>query len=369
MGRIGRSQSVAAGGGDFAAVQEDIEVKPPRAMCSKTGEECGETKCCQLTGYECYNKNAGFNGCLKECPYSGFTPKGTFGSWTCQRPQSLIPTKGASVQPSVSGPSLYCYEAFSMNPGWPKAQPHEYEIVRTQLMTHTSIFGCSEWDVFSDEVLEITPGNPGKDPALYTTKVDFPHIGLRKHMKTWINTPMFINIWKSIRQSQKYAKHQWTVKVDVDAVFFPARLSQRLVAQEVTAGGIYIVNCRYVKDGFFGPMEVISNKAFQSLLDNVESCESSLDWKKPDKLWGEDKFAERCMSAHGADAVEDLEIINDAVCDNIEDKSKMAKAQGVPYESIKLEPKVQKCYNHSVIAFHPLREPADYFECVKNSQV
>jgi hypothetical protein len=351
---------------DVTALEESLEVAPPAKMCSKTNEECGGTKCCKLTGYKCYNKNATFNGCAKSCAYNGATPPGQFGKWTCDRPDALIPTKAGSPEPSVSGPSLFCFEAFAMDPGFPIHKPHELELVRTQLQTHTSVFGCSEWRVFSDQVVEISPGNPG--PALYTIKVEFPHIGLRKKEKTWINTPMFENIWNNIKSEGAYKKHQWVVKSDVDAVFFPARLSARLASQEVTAGGIYIVNCRYVKDGFFGPLEVFSQQAVTTFLENAASCDTELDWKKQGKQWGEDKFAERCMAKHGVDAIEDLHLINDAVCDMIELKSKMAQQQGVKADSIKMEPRVQKCTDKKALAFHPLRKPYDYFECVKKTQ-
>jgi hypothetical protein len=361
------SSAAASSRVDVEAVQESVEVKPSAKVCSKTGEECGGTKCCKLTGYECYNKNATFNGCAKECPYNGATPPGGFGKWTCNRPAALVPTKPSSVQASASGPGLFCFEAFAMDPGWPTKKPHDFELVRTQLQTHTSIFGCAEWRVFCDQAVELSPGNPG--PALYATKVDFPKVGFRAHKKVWINTPMFKNIWDSIKADGAYKKYQWTVKVDVDAVFFPARLTARLAGQEVTGAGVYIVNCRYVKDGFFGALEVYSSQAVTTFLDNADSCETALGWKdKPDKLWGEDKFAQRCMEKNGVDAIEDLYLFKDAVCDMIEAKSKKAKATGVKYDAVKMEPKVQTCEGDKAIAFHPLRKPYDYFTCVKNAQ-
>merc|ERR1712187_612458 len=121
-----------------------------------------------------------------------------------------------------------------------------------------------------------------------------------------------------------------------------------------TSGGIYIVNCRDVKDGFFGPLEVFSQQAVKTFLANAKTCDTELEWKKQGKQWGEDKFAERCMAAHGVDM--------------IEAKSKMAQQQGVKYASIKMEPRVQKCTDKKALAFHPLRKPYDYFECVKTTQ-
>jgi hypothetical protein len=74
------------------------------------------------------------------------------------------------------------------------------------------------------------------------------------------------------------------------------------------------------------------------------------------------------MAKHGVDAIEDLHLINDAVCDMIELKSKMSQQQGVKADSIKMEPRVQKCTDKKALAFHPLRKPYDYFECVKKTQ-
>merc|ERR1712217_422354 len=113
------------------------------------------------------------------------------------------------------------------------------------------------------------------------TKVDFPKVGFRAHKKVWINTPMFKNIWDSIKADGAYKKYQWTVKVD---------------------------------------------------------------------------------------AIEDLYLFKDAVCDMIEAKSKKAKETGMKYTAIKMEPKVQTCEGDKAIAFHPLKKPYDYFTCVKNAQ-
>merc|ERR1712238_555582 len=56
-------------------------------------------------------------------------------------------------------------------------------------------------------------------------------------------------------------------------------------------------NCQYVDYGFFGNLEVLSQKAFQVLLGNLDSCYTDVDWKvgvKDGKYgpMGEDLFAE-----------------------------------------------------------------------------
>ena len=38
---------------------ERIIVKPPCGVCSKSTENCASTKCCQVTGYNCFYKKQG----------------------------------------------------------------------------------------------------------------------------------------------------------------------------------------------------------------------------------------------------------------------------------------------------------------------
>merc|ERR1712203_626986 len=52
-----------------------------------------------------------------------------------------------------------------------------------------------------------------------------------------------------------------------------------------------------VKWGFFGNLEVFSVEAFNTLLDNIDSCSQKIDWVKGTKFGpiGEDLFAQMCM--------------------------------------------------------------------------
>ena len=70
-------------------------------------------------------------------------------------------------------------------------------------------------------------------------------------------------------------RHDWVVKADADAVFFPYRLLWKLAAQKVTAGGIYLENCKYVDYGYFGNLEVFSHDAFSTLVANAEDCKAT----------------------------------------------------------------------------------------------
>merc|ERR1711994_855595 len=81
---------------------------------------------------------------------------------------------------------------------------------------------------------------------------------------------------KKIKEENMWESKDWTVKVDADAVFLPMRLRKKLSEVEVSDKGVYLENCKYVKFGFFGNLEVISKTGFGILLENLDNCKSSL---------------------------------------------------------------------------------------------
>merc|ERR1711979_3054 len=131
------------------------------------------------------------------------------------------------------------------------------------------------WQVYSDVETWLSPATQDAQ-AVNTVKVnddnnDF-HFAKRKKTGTWINSNIFIAVWKSIKESDLWSSKDWTVKVDADAVFLPMRLRTKLATLEVTDNGIYLENCRWVRYGFFGNLEVISHKAVSTYLENLDDC-------------------------------------------------------------------------------------------------
>merc|ERR1711997_531549 len=116
------------------------------------------------------------------------------------------------------------------------------------------------------------------------------HFAKRKLTGTWVNSPIFLQIWKAIRTEGLWANHDWTVKVDADSVFLPMRLRTKLSSQKVTSSGIYL-----------------------------EDCTKALNWKGQEKetgmeAWGEDLFMQRCMDLHGVDKVGVWDLTTDSMC-------------------------------------------------------
>jgi len=358
---------VQSGSHMVRAKATDVENKnyvifhPPIDSCSKMMDPC--TVCCRVAGTRCYKKNATSNGCLKVDSCG----KGTSAGWDCTVPETAWPAKKGN---SVDGAELYCFSVIVRDDGGPLKPSHDFELVREQLRTGASLFGCEEWSVFADVTEDLGSG---------VSTIQLPpveHIGKRK-TGAWVNTPTFFLVWQKIKDLQLYmgtgAKRgaiDWTVKVDPDAVFLPARLRTKLSSHEVTDGGIYIVNCKSVEYGFFGSLEIISTRAMQALVDNYASCKSELHWDVPEKEFGEDKFAQRCMELRGVDAVEDFTIVNDGVCKGIEVRAKEAKATGKLWSTIKLKPVVPNCgADRTSAAFHPFKKVDLFMKCLGETQV
>merc|ERR1712032_1209627 len=144
--------------------------------------------------------------------------------------------------------------------------------------------------------------NPGK-----TIVVDFPKVIKRPNVKLWVNTPLFMNIWKKIKEAGVWNSYDWTVKVDPYTVFVPQRLRNIVFHQPVTNKGVYLENCKHVRMGFHGSLEVISKGAWGIFMNNLDTCHSELPWEHGThthfRYYGEDKFLAWCLHLKGVGRV------------------------------------------------------------------
>merc|ERR1711879_42072 len=140
---------------------------------------------------------------------------------------------------TYSANTLFCWEFYLGETGSTK-KSYELELMRTQLFLKASIFGCEDWKVYSDVETWIAP----EPNAVNTVKIDD------------VNNDFHFAKRKKTEEEGLWEHRDWTVKVDIDAVFLPIRLRERLGQVEVTENGIYLENCKYVNFGFFGSLEV-----------------------------------------------------------------------------------------------------------------
>merc|ERR1712217_984243 len=343
----GRTPAVASTNGSVQLSQ--IVVQPPREECAKTEQNCISQKCCQTTGYTCYEVHSGYAKCMKAC-----TP-GVDGTCLTQ----AVTAEGAMSTITNSKTNLFCWSFYQAETGSTKPQ-YDLELLRTNLFLGTSIFGCEAYRVFSDVATWLSPGKV-ETVKVEDTENNF-HFAKRKVTGTWINSNIFIQTWRKIKEENMWSSKDWTVKVDADAVFLPSRLRSKLAGTEVTANGIYLENCKYVNFGFFGNLEVFSKQAFATFLANLEDCKSSLNYLGREKdfgnePWGEDLFAQRCMDLHGVDRVSAWDITTDGMCQAYRPEGEKKNKKWKP-----------DCAVVQTAAMHPFMKPKDFFDCLKATQ-
>jgi len=311
-----------------------------RDLCSGTKENCMNTKCCKNSGYHCFTKTPTMAQCMKTCTKGECRPLG----------MPIV------VEPAKAARSLYCFSVVTMNQGTTKPID-EKGLVTGQLAKKVSIFDCDAYDVFSDQKVDLGGGFSTK---MVTDADGEFHFAKRKTTGSWINTGMFIQVWKMIGAEKKYAPYDWVVKVDADAVFVADRLRDRIQWIPRTLGGTIIQNCKYVKYGFFGNLEVFSHMAFEILLSNLETCRSTVAWKKGIENgkygpMGEDLFAEICLMKNGVDKVEAFDLTSDGACPANRPKDQKKNKKWVP-DCKRITP-----------AMHPFKKPAAYMKCLEET--
>jgi hypothetical protein len=154
---------------------------------------------------------------------------------------------------------------------------------------------------------------------------------------TLVNSEVFINAWRHVKDDGRYKHYDWTIKVDPDAVFFPARLRYHL-------GGLHAPKDFpiYIKNsvggfGFLGAIEVFSKEALDKyfhhdgLGENDEHCLKELGTST-----GEDGFMKDCMDILGAGYMQDFNL---------------------------LDPNGKACTDGNKVSFHPFKQVWQWENC------
>jgi len=314
-----------------------------RDLCSSGSENCMATKCCKASGFHCYAKDDEVAHCTKTC-----SPSATN---LCSPLSETMQLEADYMNPARS---LFCFSLYAQDTGSPKPS-YEVELLTEQFKRKASIFACEQYEVYSD--VEISLGGGFLTKVITDEKGDW-HFAKRKETGAWVNTGIFIRAWKSVKESGKYTNYEWVVKVDPDAVFVPERLRDRIQWMPRTINGVMLQNCQYVDYGFFGSLEVLSKRAFEVLVDNVDTCYTQIDWKvgiKHGKYgpMGEDLFMEICMEKNGVNKVEAFDITTDGAC---EAKRPTDQAKNKKWHS---DCKVM------TPAMHPFKKPDEWVQCLE----
>jgi len=281
----------------------------------------------------CYEKNPAWAGCKTSCtvgvdksdPLDDETP------WSCTK-------IGRGRQ---NGPSLYCFSVLMTD-------TYELELVRRQAGASAGIFDCEEFTVFSDKKTWIVQGMV--DTQVIPTKISVAKGKSWMMTHSWVNAEVFQRVWGWVCDHERYLEHDWTVKLDPDAVFLPERLKRHLGTE--IPGPKYMRNCdRNEPPGFgmYGAIEVLSAKAVHLLAhQGLANCTREMNWNGKEMGWhgwGEDFFLQKCLDRLKVESSEDLGLLKDKNC--------------------LVEP--SPCTTGQVV-FHPFKTPTTYFQCLSQAR-
>jgi len=203
--------------------------------------------------------------------------------------------------------SLFCFCLARYN-------SYEFDIIRLQHQLGTGLFACEDQMIFSEESHSICGFNTNSiGPVKSPQRASMP-----ASSGAWLNTEVFLRIWRLIRASGRFRNAEWTVKVDPDTVFFPHVLRDELTFRmnrvwsfaASTQSRFFFNTCQHVRGGFYGALEVISRPAVEAYLSNLDSCAVQFDTANI----GEDLFCQKCLETTGAVGQTGYDLIMDGSC-------------------------------------------------------
>lgn len=293
----------------------------PEKCGDSYSEGCVESRCCKNIGDRCFAKTKDWATCMPACEPGEHEGDEEGGEWSC---------KVLGPETHRAYPSLYCFHVI---------QPSGYEpgLVASSMGSGAGIWECDYSSLFSVDEFEIGEGKFKTktitfEPAEVVTSKD----------GTAGNAQLFMNVWKSVRDTGVYELADWTIKVDPDAVLLPSRLRKRL--DKFTGRKGYVVNCAkpYMPEGpmMFGALEAISKLAVDMYVWKMDECKNSLDWQE----WGEDLYMGKCLEKLGCERLNDWEIYSDGVCRGVD------------------------CGDPDAAAFHPMKDIDSWNGCYEQTK-
>lgn len=244
--------------------------------------------------------------------------------------QWVFPVSGDQPPPERKTPgSLYCFAL--MLPG-----SYEQDLLAMQFNKGVSLFACNEYAVYSNRVIEVAPG-------VNTSVVNSDlKCGKGGEFGTALNLDIFIAVWTKVVSEDRFLVHDWTAKVDPDAVFFPDRLLKVLEVHPETQEGVYLNNCKF---GMHGPVEVFSKNAVVEWATGSPRCVEHFQKQcGGDCFWGEDLFVDQCLwKVLGVRRENDFRILLEDHCEPPADWATCTEADRVTFHPFKTEEGYKGC--------------------------
>jgi len=245
----------------------------------------------------------------------------------------MLPTTSASVVPGPN-PTILCVALMLPFGG-------EVTLIRNQLERGVGAFGCNGWDVYSNTSVDLG----SKLSKRFFTKV-IPG-SMQCNFAHWYATPsalnsaIFYRLWQRVFWDGDYLQYDWILKLDPDTVILPGRFRNH-VANINPEDSVYLNNC---DEGLHGPLEALSRGGMRRFMQGLQDCHDFLqsEWM----TYGEDVWLRRCLAHLEVSPKEDFGLLYDRACR--------------PY-------KWPLPCDTGAAAFHPLKTPEGYLECLRNAE-
>jgi len=246
------------------------------ACCSKCQQEAS---CRAWT----WGKVRGVEGLSDVCYLKGLSPGEVAQAMPNRNTTSGLPFR--MDEPGEA--SLFCFV--------PVLDEHDAsQLLAFQHMRGAGVFGCEEYAIYSTQPLQPAPG----------VKSIIVHGG--------INSSAYTEVWKKVVAEGRFRFHEWTVKADASAVFFPARLRSILNGMQEPTGGLYFSNC---EGGLRTPLAVLSRIAVQVYALGYSRCEEGRNSTVADGPEAEGHFIDQCLSqVLEVERKTDLGLLSDPSC-------------------------------------------------------
>jgi hypothetical protein len=301
---------------------------PDARQCS---EHCAQQQDCQAWSW---GKDIRGKPWSRYCYLRGRMPKQVLSRIRDLDFVSAIVGRSVTTQIPKKGQSLFCFSLII---------PSSYELNLMQLayQKNTHIFNCDEYATYSNSVFLVAPGVetlPVNSDLKCESGGEFG---------TALNNDIFLEVWRVVIEGQRYAVHDWTVKVDPDCVFIPDRMRSIVAQHQEFAGGTYLNNCEF---GLHGPLEVFSKWAVEAWKNGRQRCIAYFNMKcSGDCKWGEDMFIDQCLQHLRVYRVDEFNLLTEDHC--------------------KPPANWQTCTtgNKQTAAFHPFKDVGSYDQCLRNA--
>lgn len=242
--------------------------------------------------------------------------------------------RALDVRDPQAGASLFC---------WSLVIPGSYEpaMIQMQYDHEASIFQCDEMAIYSNQALTVAPGVKS---VVVDADLSCEYGG---EFGTALNTDIFMKVWDVVIGGQRHKLHDWTAKVDPDAVFFPIRLRVLVSAYHERPEGVYLNNCDM---GLHGPLEVFSRNAVNQWASGMPQCVAHFNelCSGPCK-WGEDMFVDQCM-------------------DKVLHVHRQFDSRLLVEDHCNPPEGWRRCETSGYVAFHPFKSESEFLTCMSTSK-